>query len=118
MSTFLVRMEEDLGQDATRAFLAEWGGREFHIARYRGAGTAPEVLDWLRREIGHGKVMTPIGPAARQARIAWAVYARLCEGQSLATIAKALGLHTRTVSKRKRELSARGLLTSHKDSAR
>lgn len=112
MPDLLVRMEEALGADPVRAFLADWAGREYAV---RGTETPHgqahrEVSEWLRKQIGWGNLLIPMGPAGRSVRLRHAIWVQLRAGRSLARIAGSIGCHTRTVSRHKQSLARRGLL--------
>ena len=105
---WLPRMEAAVGVDATRAFLLRHAGRQVVVPARPAADDAPR--DWLRRELGYGRLTVPMGPAARTHRQRWTALALLRDGRSLSQVAAAVNAHTRTVSKWRADLLQRGLL--------
>ena len=121
MPNLLVSMEDALGADLVRAFLEDWGGRLYAV---RATATPlgrdhHAVSEWLRQQIGWGNLVIPMGPASRSIRLRCAIHAQLRAGRSSSQIARAIGCHTRTVSRNKQSFARRGLLpdtiSSNKD---
>ena len=114
VSGTLAALEAALGHDVLIAFLTAHGGRVTEIpARVPATPCGDPValaLDWLRREIGHGRWDVPLGPVAGNVRLAWAMLKRLRAGASLRMVAVELGCSGRTVSRRKTIFTRRGLL--------
>ena len=107
-------MEDNCGHEVLRAFLLAHGGRQLNIPS-RPLTAAPDnrlntALRWLQGHVGHGRITVPAGPMAYRARLAWTIYHRLTQGQSLAEIAGALHIHTRTVSQHRARLVKIGAL--------
>lgn len=115
MPDLLVSMEDALGAELVRGFLTDWAGRQYSVRSRKTPAGRPhhEVSEWLRREIGWGTLLIPMGPASRSVRLRWAIYARLRDGQSSSRIARAIGCHSRTVARNKKEFARRGLLTDN-----
>jgi hypothetical protein len=111
---FLRDMERDLGHDVLKAFLLAHGGRQLSLRQAAPDVTATDPFGraeaWLRKAVGFGKITVPKGPAGRAARIAWTTYRMLCDGRSLTQIARATDCHMRSVSNRKKQFAALGLL--------
>ena len=105
---WLPAMEAALGFDAMRAFLLLHGGQQFVVPV--SATTGDPVKDWLRRELGHGRLTLPMGPAAARLRQRWTALGLFRAGRSLSQVAAALNLHTRTAAKYRGDLIRRGLL--------
>lgn len=75
------------------------------------------MTDWLRDQLGVGKLLIPMGLAAPDARRGCAICARLIGGRSTARIARELRAAGRTISRHKARLARLGLLSS-KDPSR
>lgn len=112
MPDLLVSMEDALGAEMVRAFLADKAGRQYAVRRTKTTAGRPhhEVSEWLRTEIGWGTILIPMGPANRSVRLRWAIYSQFRDGQSSSQIARSIGCHIRTVTRNKKELARRGLL--------
>lgn len=109
----LLSIERTVGVEPLRAFLEEWGGREFGIPTTVTADTPhAEVVDALRAQFGPGRFMIAVGPLGSNVRVAWSVYLGLKNGMSLTEIARQCGCHARTVSGHKKRLMDRGLLSA------
>ena len=108
----LAALEAELGHDVLIAFLTAHGGRVVEIPRLAKPCDDPvaRALDWLRREIGHGRWDVPLGPVAGNVRQAWTMLKRLRAGASLRMVAVELGCTGRAVSRRKTIFTRRGLL--------
>lgn len=114
MPPMLWDMEDDCGHDVLRAFLLAHGGRQVTVP----SRPVPEkpgdliniALRWLQRNIGHGRITVPAGPTTYHARVAWTIYRRLMQGQSLAEISAALHVHTRTVCNHRARLIKVGVV--------
>lgn len=117
MPPMLWDMEDDCGHEVLRAFLLAHGGQQIALASKPLAETAGDpintALRWLQGHVGHGRITVPAGPMAYRARLAWTIYHRLMQGQSLAEIAGALHVHTRTVSNHRARLVKIGALPEH-----
>lgn len=105
---WLPAMEAAVGFDAIRAFFLRHGGQQVCIPL--SATTGDPVRDWLRRELGHGRLIAPMGPAAARLRQRWTALSLFRAGRSLSQVAAALNLHTRTVGKYRTDLIRRGPL--------
>lgn len=105
---WLPAMEAALGFDAMRAFLHRHGGRQVVVPV--SATTGDPTRDWLRRELGHGRLTVPLGPAARSLRQRWTALRLFRAGRSLSQVAAALNIHTRAASKWRADFRRRGLL--------
>lgn len=114
MPAMLIAMEKDLGPDVLRAFLMAHNGREYATRR-----TAPETYRdgplgqadaWMQAEYTGVNLVVPKGPASRSARLAFTIWTRLCEGQSLRQIATETDSTMRTVCGRKRLFQDMGVL--------
>lgn len=117
MPPMLWDMEDDCGHEVVRAFLLAHGGRQLNIPS-RPLNAAPDdrlnaALRCLQGNVGHGRITIPAGPMAHSARLAWTIYHRLMQGQSLAEIAGALHVHTRTVSNHRARLVNAGIRPEH-----
>lgn len=107
-------MEDECGHDVLRAFLLAHGGRQISLP----SRPLPELpghpvntaFRWLQAHVGYGKITVPSGPIAHSARLAWTIYHRLVQGQSLAEISAALHVHTRTVSNHRARLISVGVV--------
>ncbi|MBP7003760.1 helix-turn-helix domain-containing protein [Amaricoccus sp.] len=105
---WLPAMEAELGSEAVKAFLLRHAGRQV-IVPVRATPHDP-AKDWLRREIGYGRLTVPMGPAARKHRQRWTALALLRGGSSLAQVAAALNVHSRTASHWRADFLQRGHL--------
>lgn len=107
-------MEDDCGHDVLRAFLLAHGGRQVSLATKplaeKPGDPVNAALRWLQENVGHGRITVPNGPMGHSARLAWTIYHRLKQGQSLAEISSALHVHTRTVSNHRARLIGIGVL--------
>lgn len=103
----LMGMEKTIGEDLTRDFVRMWGGREFSVPFKPSKSGAAE---YLRENIGFGRLLIPSGPASVASRRAFTIYVDLKNGASLATIARRLGCNLRTVSNHKRRLLDLGVI--------
>lgn len=115
VSPWLERIENEFGHAALISFLLEKGGREIFVRRKnlpQPAGDSTQmILEWLRRELGAGKWVVPLGPIGVRARTAFGILRGLQDGKSLGQLAGELGLHLSTVSRWKSILRRRGLLS-------
>jgi hypothetical protein len=110
----LVAMEKALGPDVLRAFLLAYGGREYATRRtapdsYRD-GPLGKADAWMQAEYSGINIHVPKGPAARTGRVAFTIWTRLCEGQSLRQIATETDSTMRTVCNRKKLFTDMGVL--------
>lgn len=113
MPPLYVAMEQALGVDVFLNFVSKYGGREITIPTYKriGSETHP-ALRWLAEEVGWGKLVVPVGPIGRRARVRFAVYQALRDGQSLSQIAQKHAMHVRSIAGIKRRLVEAGALTA------
>lgn len=109
MPGLLWEMEDECGAEVLIAFLHGHGGRELSIQVNLPEPDDGDLVQmaiwWLRRRLGPGKIVVPLGPTSYQSRLAWTIYKQLAEGASLSVIVKTLGCDLRTVSKQKRRLT-------------
>lgn len=96
---------EDCGEQVALAFAAAFGGRELYVptperideghpmARALGVATARKVASTL----GGGKQVIPLGPVSTVQRRKRAIRDLKGTGMKNPAIARALGIHTRTV---------------------
>lgn len=108
LSEWLPAMEAAIGFDATRAFLLRHSGRQV-VVPVRSIPDDP-AREWLRRELGFGRLTVPMGPATRRHRQLWTARALFSEGASLSQVAATFNVHTRTAAKWRAALTLRGLL--------
>lgn len=106
-------LEDDQGFDVLKALITAYGGREMHVLR-RQPDNPTDPLDlaqaWLFARFGPGKMMIHLGPLARRNRVAWLIFTMLRDGASLAEIAAATEMTTRTISRHKKRLQDIGAL--------
>lgn len=114
MSPMLWDMEDDCGYAVLRAFLLACGGRQVVIPskplQQKPDDLVNTAIRWLQTHVGHGKITIPSGPMAYRSRLAWTIYHRLMQGQSLADVSNALHVHTRTVSLHRARLIGIGVV--------
>ncbi len=114
MPPMLWDMEDDCGHDVLRAFLLARGGRQVQVPskllQEKPGDAVNAALRWLQAHVGHGRITIPSGPMAYRARLAWTIYHRLMQDQSLAEISAALHIHTRTVSLHRARLIGIGVV--------
>lgn len=104
----LQQVAEACGAGAALRLAASYGGRELylprpdaineghHLAVQLGLATARRVAETLRE----GKIVIPMGPTNSAARRAEAMRRMKRDGATIASTAKAVGLHERTVYRR------------------
>lgn len=97
MPEWLPEMEAALGFEVVKAFLLRHAGRQV-VVPVRATPDDP-ARDWLRRELGYGRLTVPMGPAARKHRQRWTALALFRDGRSISQVAADLNVHTRTASK-------------------
>lgn len=114
MPELLCDIEAAFGFDVLKAFLFAYGGGEYYVKVLPTVATKQSDLWplhlWLKQRLYGGKITIPMGNIALITRVAWTIAMRLREGWSLATIARAVGCDTRTVSMHKKRLIKIGWL--------
>ena len=105
----LQRVAEDCGAGAALTLAASYGGRELyvprpeaidethHMALHLGLATARRIAMVL----GSNRIIIPLGPASTVERRKMLMRKLLMEGKSNGQVAKALGVHRRTVELRR-----------------
>lgn len=104
----LQRVAEDCGAGAALTLAASYGGRELyvprpeaidethHLALHLGLATARRIAMVL----GSNRIIIPLGPASTVERRKLLIRKMRLEGVSNGRVAKALGIHRRTVELR------------------
>lgn len=105
----LVQMEAGLGPDAFRRFLFRYGGRTIGV-RLHSRGDA--VHEWLKDHVGYGRIPISRGPSNPRTRCRYTALVQLRAGLSIDQVARAVNVHTRTVSKWKTGFAECGLLAA------
>lgn len=112
----LDRIETDLGPQAMWTLARSYGGRTASVpsgsdaARTEfGRRCGPDIVAWFNREIGHGDMAIPLGPASHSnMRLAICLNA-LAKGISNAEVATKAGMSQRMVVRLKADLRRRGI---------
>jgi hypothetical protein len=100
-----------IGTELTTALLRRWGGCQLNLparaagsvlAEVVGVDAAQKIIDG----IGHGKITLPCGSIRGTKRRKAEAIAMLRRGASLAEVATACDLHSRTVSNYRAEIEA------------
>jgi hypothetical protein len=114
MPELLCAIEDRFGFDVLKAFLFEFGGRQYSISirpnARRKQSALSDLHDWLHERCVAGTIPVPMGNLALQTRIAWTVAVHLRDGLSLAATARAVACEVRTVSGHKKRLVKIGWL--------
>lgn len=100
-----------IGTELTTALLRRWGGQQVNLpARAEGSVLAEvvgvEAAQKIIDGIGHGKITLPCGSVRGARRRKAEAIAMLRRGASLAEVAAACDLHSRTVSNYRAEIEA------------
>lgn len=104
-------IEDLIGVELTSALLRRWGGCQVNLpTRAKGSKLAEVVGEDAAQKIidgiGHGKITLPCGSMRGAKRRRAEAVAMLRAGASLAQVALACDLHTRTVSNYRAEIEA------------
>lgn len=105
------QMEELIGCELTTALLRRWGGCQINLpARAKGSKLAEvigeEAAQRIIDVIGHGKITLPCASMRGVGRRRAEAIEMLRAGASLAQVALACDLHTRTVSNYRAQIDA------------
>lgn len=113
----LQRVAETCGAGVALRLARTYGGREIyiptpdaideghHLAVSLGLASARQLAETL----SHGKLIVPMGPTSSPQRRGAAIRRMKAEGKTNPQIAKALGIHLRTVEVRQQRDRERGL---------
>lgn len=114
MPELLCDIEDRFGFDVLKAFLFEFGGRQYSVSvrpnAARKQSGVSDLHEWLHHRCVAGKISVPLGNIALQTRLAWTIALHLRAGWSLAVIAQAVACEARTVSLHKNRLVKIGWL--------
>lgn len=96
------------GDDAVARLTGQFGGRTVYVpkrptpALVRRLGIV--LAAWLSARFGGGKLTVPMGPNTRTSHLVQAIRTMVADAKSTATIARTLGVSTRTVQRHRARL--------------
>lgn len=107
LSGVLADIEEACGSAAALQMAAAFGGREIYIPRPEAIGESHPIAQAvglacgrkIAAHLAHGVVLIPLGPHSSLGRRRDSYRRLRLEGRSLAFIARALGVHIRTIKR-------------------
>lgn len=105
------QIEDIIGPELTAQLLRRWGGCQIKIPRHAEGSKLAEVIgvaaaEAVIRDFGYGKVTLPCGSMRGAKRRRAEAVAMLRRGASVAQVALACDLHSRTVSNYRADIEA------------